>query len=78
MTPKKIRDDPHPLDSYVDRKEAARLLGIRPATLADYAIRGCGPPFAKIGRSIRYPLRGLQQWAESRTVTSTAKFGRSG
>jgi len=68
--------EPHPLEGFVDRAEAARILGVKPATLADWAVRGCGPQMVKMGRSVRYEVQALLAYAESRTVTSTAKFGR--
>lgn len=68
--------EPCCLDTYVDRTEAARILGVKPATLADWAVKGFGPPIAKFGRAAKYNVRKLLAWAEARTVLSTATFGR--
>jgi hypothetical protein len=70
------REEPYPFEGLVDRTEAARILGVKVATLADWAVRGCGPEMIKIGRSVRYEIRALAAYAASRTVTSTAKYGR--
>jgi predicted DNA-binding transcriptional regulator AlpA len=37
------------------------------------ALRGDGPPFIRIGRSVRYRVGDLRQWLNSRTVTSTSQ-----
>lgn len=70
------REEPHSLEGLVDRQEAARILGVKPATLADWAVKGCGPEMVKMGRCVRYTLHALANFATSRTVSSTAKFGR--
>jgi predicted DNA-binding transcriptional regulator AlpA len=70
------KQEPHSLDRFVDRREAAQILGVQPATLADWAVRGCGPEMVKMGRSVRYAVRALTEFTLTRTVSSTAKFGR--
>jgi hypothetical protein len=70
------RGEPLPLDGFLDRKEASRILGVKPATMADWAVRGFGPPMVKFGRIVKYDMRKLMEWAESRTVNSTATYGR--
>ena len=76
MTTPPNRGEPLPLDAFLDRKEASKILGVKPATMADWAVRGFGPPMVKFGRIVKYDLKKLMEWAESRTVTSTATFGR--
>jgi len=48
----------------VDTKEAARLLGVSKSHLEKLRIDDPekSPPFFNVGRCIRYPLSGLQQW----------------
>lgn len=72
----KPETEPNSPTGFLDRTGAARFLGVKVATLADWAVRGCGPQMVKMGRSVRYEIRALVAFAESRTVTSTAKFGR--
>ncbi len=56
----------YPVPNFVDTREAARLLGISESMLEKLRFyRKPGPPFARFGNRIRYPLEGLRQWAES-------------
>ena len=52
----------------MDRKEAAQRLGFQTQTLKNWAARGLGPRFIRIGRSIRYRPRDLDEYMESRVV----------
>lgn len=54
-------------------KEAAQRLKLSDSFLAKARMRGDGPPYSKLGRSIRYPEPGLLQWMKSRTRTSTSE-----
>jgi predicted DNA-binding transcriptional regulator AlpA len=54
----------------VTPKEAAELLKISVSWLAKARMRGDGPPFIKVGRSIRYSELALLQWMKSRLSTS--------
>jgi predicted DNA-binding transcriptional regulator AlpA len=53
-------------------KEAAALYGVSISWLAKARMRGDGPPYVKVGRSVRYSEAGLIQWAKShqRLMTS--------
>jgi hypothetical protein len=57
-------------DCLLSTDEAAALLAIRPQTLEWWRKKNppVGPPFFKIERAVRYPLRGLQEWLEKRIV----------
>jgi predicted DNA-binding transcriptional regulator AlpA len=54
-------------------KEAAKLLKVSLSWLAKARMRGEGPPYVKVGRSIRYVEGTLVQWMKSRTRTSTSQ-----
>ena len=54
-------------------KEAARLLKFSLSWLAKARMRGDGPPYIRIGRSIRYAEAGLIQWMKSRQRLSTSE-----
>jgi excisionase family DNA binding protein len=54
-------------------KEAAERLKVSLSWLAKARMRGDGPPFIKIGRSIRYSETALQQWMKSRQRLSTSE-----
>ena len=54
-------------------KEAARLLKVSLSWLAKARMRGDGPPFIRIGRSIRYTEATLIQWMKGRQRLSTSE-----
>jgi hypothetical protein len=53
-------------------RDAARIVGLSPATLSTLRCRGGGPPFLRLGRAIRYRVSDLRAWRDARLVTSTA------
>jgi predicted DNA-binding transcriptional regulator AlpA len=53
-------------------KEAARLLKMSVSWLAKARMRGDGPPFIRVGRSIRYSEAALVQWMKARQRLSTS------
>lgn len=57
--------DPYPGPRYVDTAEAARILGMRPVTLAKMRGRGEGPPYRNHGRLVRYAIPDLVAWSDS-------------
>jgi len=58
-------------DILLTRPDAARRIGLAPATLAKLAVFGGGPPMVKLGRSVRYRAADLDAWLDGRTATST-------
>ena len=52
---------------------AAKMLKVSLSWLAKARMRGDGPPFIKIGRSIRYAETALLQWMKSRQRLSTCE-----
>ena len=54
-------------------KEAAKLLKVSLSWLAKARMRGDGPPYIRVGRSIRYPESALLQWLKSRQRLSTSE-----
>lgn len=49
--------------TWLTRKEAADYLGLKPATLAAWAVQGRGPSFARISaRCVRYAQQDLDTW----------------
>jgi hypothetical protein len=56
-------------DPKLNEDEAARHIGVRPQTLANWRChRRYDLPFIRVGRLIRYRLSDLDRWLESRTV----------
>jgi excisionase family DNA binding protein len=54
-------------------KEAAKLLKVSLSWLAKARMRGDGPPYIRVGRSIRYTESALLQWLKSRQRLSTSE-----
>jgi hypothetical protein len=54
-------------------KEAASLLKVSLSWLAKARMRGDGPPYMEIGRSIRYPYDDLIRWMKGRQRLSTSE-----
>jgi hypothetical protein len=54
-------------------KETAAKLKVSVSWLAKARMRGDGPPYVLIGRSIRYPETDLIQWMRSQRRLSTSE-----
>jgi predicted DNA-binding transcriptional regulator AlpA len=59
--------------SLLTAKEAANLLRLSTSFLAKARMRGDGPPYVKLGRSIRYVEGALFQWMKSNQRLSTSE-----
>jgi predicted DNA-binding transcriptional regulator AlpA len=53
-------------------KEAANFLRLSLSWLAKSRLHGDGPPYLKLGRSIRYTETALMQWMKGRQRLSTS------
>ena len=53
--------------------DAGRFLRVSLSWLAKARMRGDGPPYIRIGRSIRYSEAALLQWIKSRQRLSTSE-----
>jgi hypothetical protein len=65
-----------PLDSnerLLSPKDAANFLRVSMSWLAKARMRGDGPPFVKLGRSIRYLEGTLVRWIKARQQLSTSE-----
>ena len=56
-----------------DTQSAAAYLCLSKPTLERYRLRGDGPVFAKIGKSVRYRKVDLDAWIATRLVKSTSQ-----
>jgi hypothetical protein len=54
-------------------KDAADYLRLSPSWLAKSRMRGDGPPYVKLGRSIRYRETDLVHWMKARRRLSTSE-----
>jgi len=55
-------------------QEAGRILKVSISYLAKARMAGDGPPFIKVGRSVRYSETALLQWMKSRQRLSTSEM----
>jgi hypothetical protein len=53
--------------------ETAKILKVSESWVAKARMREDGPPFIRVGRSIRYTLPALQQWMKSQQRLSTTE-----
>ena len=53
---------------YLNTQETAYLLGLSKGTLQNMRVMRRGPPYIKIGGSVRYDSQDLHQFMESRKV----------
>jgi predicted DNA-binding transcriptional regulator AlpA len=64
------------MDSLIDQKQAARILGLSVRTLERHRIAGTGPRFARLGRLIRYRQNDLIEWVDSKLRNSTSELSK--
>jgi predicted DNA-binding transcriptional regulator AlpA len=62
-------------DAALNENQAAEFLGVSVRTLQAWRVRGGGPRYVKIGRSVRYQRRELVAFQQSHTVGSTTEAG---
>ena len=58
---------------YQPPRQFARITGISESTLAKLRMTGSGPPYVKVGRSVRYPVRAGLEWMAGHTRRSTSE-----
>jgi predicted DNA-binding transcriptional regulator AlpA len=59
-------------ERYINEKETAQITGFALPTLRNHRSRGIGIPYVKAGRSIRYSLKDVIKYMESRKVKTKA------
>lgn len=61
-------------DPLLTRAEAADYIGVKPTTLAAWALAGrYDLPVVKVGRLVRYRKSDLDRWLQRRTITHTGQ-----
>jgi len=62
------------MDSLLNQKQAAGILGISVRTLERHRVAGTGPRFSRLGRLVRYRERDLDDWVSRSLRTSTSEI----
>jgi excisionase family DNA binding protein len=60
---------------YFNTQQAAAYLQISPSTLNKRRVYGNGPPFVKMGRTVRYRRDDLNVWTDKHLRKSTSDTG---
>ena len=60
------------IPQFIDENEASKITSIPTPTLRTLRSKGGGPPFVKIGRSVRYEVTDLIAFMRRRRTVSTA------
>lgn len=61
-------------DCLLTEGQTGELINVPVRTLQTWRLRGGGPPFVKLGRSIRYRRWNLIRWIEEHTMNSTSQL----
>jgi predicted DNA-binding transcriptional regulator AlpA len=61
------------MSTFLKTPEAASALGLSRRTLEAWRLSGGGPVFRKFGRSVRYNVTDLEQFADERKRSSTSQ-----
>ena len=63
------------MDSLLNQKQAAKLLGLSVRTLERHRVAGTGPRFTRLGRLVRYRQVDLADWVDAGLRFSTSDVG---
>jgi len=55
-------------EAAIDANQLAVVLGIAPITVTQHRAMGKGPPYFRVGRSVRYRLADVHAWIKAQTV----------
>ena len=72
-----LQANPGRLDEAVPTAEASRITGEPVPTLETKRVRGGGPVFLKLGKSVRYTRRACFEYLATRRRTSTSDSGQA-
>ena len=66
-------DQSSPKPMFLNSKQAADYLGLKPNTLAKMRVYGNGPKYRKHGFRVLYALDDLNAWSEASKRSSTSE-----
>lgn len=59
--------------ALISTDDLAALLQVSPITLRIWRLKGRGPRYLKLGRSVKYRRGDIEVWLQSRCVASTSE-----
>jgi predicted DNA-binding transcriptional regulator AlpA len=62
------------MESLLNQKQVARVLGVSVRTLERHRVAGTGPRWARLGRLVRYRQSDLTAWVDSNLRSSTSEI----
>ena len=65
-----------PIRRRLTEKQAAARLALSVRTLQQWRVKGGGPPFLKLGSSVRYNEDDLEAWADAQVRNNTSESDR--
>ena len=74
MTPNNERSVTALTDQLLTPPQTGKLLGVSDSWLAKARLRGDGPRYVKVGRSVRYPKSYVHDYLRLRTRSSTSEL----
>lgn len=66
----------YPNDGPLTTSQCAMFLGVSVQWLEAARLKGIGPPFVKMGRSVRYRVSSVLQWLIENEFQSTAEYSQ--
>ena len=61
------------IPALMTTEQVAKILGLSARTLETLRLRGGGPEYIKLGRSVRYEHGDIENWIEARRTASTSE-----
>ncbi len=62
-----------PKAGLLTENQAAVVFNLSNRTMQAWRVRGCGPKFIKVGRSVRYRIGDLQEYVKRNVYQSTSE-----
>jgi len=53
---------------YLNERQVSKITGLALSTLRNHRFRGCGIPFHKVGRAVRYSSTDVYRFMESHRI----------
>lgn len=63
-------------DTFIDTRQLAELTNTSEISWPRKRCKGDGPPFVKIGRSVRYRLSDVEDWLKQQERRSTSEAAK--